>query len=245
MSVEKSAQGIPVSKTIPVKGSKKMIADHMLHSHPNYAEMSGMTEINATKIVELYQELRPRLEESEGVRLTYTALFIKAVAQALKDNLLLNSTLEENTIKILDEINIAVAVTLPDGLLIAPVIRHADTKSLVQVALELGDLATRARQGKLALKEVSGGTFTVTNIGTFGADCATPIINEPQTGIIAFGRVVQKPAVVEGEIVPQWMMWVSMTVDHRVVNGAETAQFAQALADLFLEPSKLDLDLAR
>jgi pyruvate dehydrogenase E2 component (dihydrolipoamide acetyltransferase) len=241
MSSEISAQGVPIAQTIPLKGVRKMIADHMLRSHLNCAELTAMTEMNVTRLVELRQELGARFEEQEGVRITYTSLFIKAVAQALIDYPLLNATVEDGNIHILGEINVAVAVTLPDGSLVVPVIHHADEKSLIEVARELEQLVTKARAGKLALTDVKGGTFTVSNVGMYGTDCATPIINEPQTAIIGLGRMVEKPAILDGKIVPQWMMWASLTVDHRVVHGVDATRFNQKLSELFVHPEQLGL----
>jgi pyruvate dehydrogenase E2 component (dihydrolipoamide acetyltransferase) len=243
MGTERSIQGVPVARIIPLKGVKKMIAEHLLRSHLNCAELTSMTEMNVTGLVQLRQQLRAQVEEREGVRITYTCLFIKAVAQALKDCPLLNSTVEDGQILVLGEINVGVAVSLPDNLLVVPVIREADTKSLIDVARELEQLVAKAQAGKLELKDMRGGTFTLTNIGMYGTDSATPIINEPQTAIIGMGRMVEKPAFLEGEIVPQSMMWASVTVDHRVAHGVDAAQFMQRLATLFLSPEMLELGL--
>jgi len=162
----------------------------------------------------------------ERIQVSYTAMLVKAVAKALAKHPIINSTLEKEQIRVFADINIGVAVATESGLIV-PVIRNADRKSLEEIASMLKELAEKAKQSKLAKEELTGGTFTITNLGMFGVDVFTPIINPPETAILGVGRVVEKPVVVEGQIVVRPVMQLSLTFDHRVVDGAPAAQFLQ------------------
>ena len=147
----------------------------------------------------------------------------------------MNAIQRENALELMREINVGVAVSLPEGLIV-PTIRRADEKPLAQIAREARDLANRAREGKASYEEVTGGTFTITNLGAYGIDAFTPIINAPQVGILGVGRVVEKAAVFQGEIAKRAMMFLSLTFDHRAIDGAPAAAFLNAVKGYLEEP---------
>jgi pyruvate dehydrogenase E2 component (dihydrolipoamide acetyltransferase) len=158
-------------------------------------------------------------------------VLIKAVAKALTEHSIMNSTLEKDQIKIFEDVNVGVAVATTAGLVV-PVIHNADRKSLKEVSSALKELVEKAREGKLTREELSGGTFTATNLGMFGVDVFTPIINPPETAILGVGRIVEKPVVVGKKIVVKPVMQLSLSFDHRVVDGAPAAQFLQKVKEI-------------
>jgi pyruvate dehydrogenase E2 component (dihydrolipoamide acetyltransferase) len=177
----------------------------------------------------------PEIEKSQGIKPSYTDVIIMAVAKALKEHPLLNSRLEGEEIKIYEDINIGMAVALEDGLIV-PVIKNADKKSLIEIALLTKDLAERARSGKLSMDETINGTFTVTNLGMYGVEFFTPIINPPETAILGVGTIKQKPVIDNGKISFKDFMYLCLSFDHRVIDGAEAAKFLQTLKRLLENP---------
>ncbi|HWU36150.1 MAG TPA: 2-oxo acid dehydrogenase subunit E2, partial [Candidatus Acidoferrum sp.] len=185
-------------------------------------------------------------ERTGGVRLTYTPLLVKALAQALTQHPSLNAALAEEVpeIRVYAEVNIGVAVALPDGNLIVPVVHQADHKTLADVAMRVTDLTDRARKGALTPEDVRRGTFTLSNVGMVrGVGWSTPLVPLPQAAILGTGRIEPKPAVRNGAIVIRAMLPISLTWDHRIVNGVPVGQFLEALTDLLEHPKKLDLGI--
>ncbi len=240
--IERSPTGVPVARSIPLRGIARITAQVMMKSHLEYAELTGAREVDFTALLALRDRLRADLA-AEGVRISITHLMLKAIAQALQAHPLLNATLVKDEIKILGEINIGLAVAREDGSLLVPVIRNVDRKSLLEVAREASALAERARRGLLRLEEMEGGTFTFSNFGVVGGDIATPLINPPQSAVLAMGRIMARPAVVDGEITVRQTAWLSLTCDHRIINGAQAALFGRTLEELVTEPSQLELGL--
>ena len=195
----------------------------MLESLRGMAQLTLNTDAYVTALVKQREALKNQFD------LTYTDLLVKAAALALRKHPRLNARVVGQEIHLLPEIHIGVAVGLDDGL-IAPVVRDADRKPLKTIAEENRELAERARGGKLGPADVTGGTFTVTNLGTFGIDTFTPIINPPEAGILGVGRIVERIARREADLVWRQMMTLSLTFDHRVVDGAPAAAFLQTLA---------------
>jgi pyruvate dehydrogenase E2 component (dihydrolipoamide acetyltransferase) len=204
----------------------------MLQSLQSMAQVTLTTEANVVDAVTLREGLA-RQWPDHG--LSPLHLVIKAAARALKEHPRLNALQRENQVQLMQEVNIGVAVSLPEGL-IAPVLRHADSKSLAQVAAEVRELARRAREGNARPEEVAGGTFTITNLGAYDIDAFTPIINPPQVAILGVGRVVEKPVVYRGEITKGAMMFLSLTFDHRIVDGAPAAEFLQSVKKHLEDP---------
>lgn len=211
---------------IPLKGIRKTIAERMMQSLHGSAQLTLTAEADVTAAADLRAHLGREAE------FTYTDLMIHAVARALRRHPRLNSTLEDGAIRLRGEVNIGMAVALEEGLIV-PVIRNADRKTLRDVAAETKDLGRRAREGKLRLEDVEGGTFTITNLGTYGVDAFTPIINHGEAAILGLGRIIERPAIYRGEIARRSMMTLSLTFDHRIVDGAPAAAFLQTVIETF------------
>lgn len=223
-------------RVIPLEGSRKTIADRMKLSSQNTAHVTTITEIDVSELVRFRKNLIPEVEREANVRLTYTDIIIKAVAKALEEHSTINSVLLGNEIYVMGDINIGIAVSLEEGLVV-PVICNANMKSLVEIALMRKKIVEMAREGKV--EEFKRGTFTVTNIGMYGMDIQTPIINPPQSAILGIGRIVDKPVVVDGRIVVRSMMYLSLTFDHRVFDGVPAARFLQTLEKILGDPYKI------
>ncbi len=220
----------PAARVIPFAGMRRAIAERMTESLRTMAQVTITTEADVTGLVEYVDRLKTRADVS------YTAVLVKAVAAALKQHPLLNSTLVGDEIRLLGEINIGVGVALDEGLIV-PVVRNADRLSLAEVDRELKRLAAAARAGTLTVDEVTGSTFTISNLGMFGVDAFTPIINPPEVVILGVGRIVEKPAVYRGQVAVRSLMTLSLTFDHRVVDGAPAAAFLQTLAGMLAQPA--------
>ena len=233
----------PIVEVIPLRGWRKILADRMLHSHLDLAEVTQMREIDATEMVNLRKSIVDSLQEKYGVRITYTHLLMKAAAEAIKQHPIMNSTLAEDEIRVLQDINISMAVSVPGGALLTPVIRQVGRKSLVEVAKEAATMAEQIRTRKFNLDILKGGTFTLTNAGMYGTDFVTSLIPIPQIASLAVGRLVPKPVVRDGQIVIRTMMGLSVTYDHRVVTGAFVAQFFQTIEENVENISKLDMGI--
>jgi pyruvate dehydrogenase E2 component (dihydrolipoamide acetyltransferase) len=205
------------------------IAQNMVDSLRTMAQVTSLTEADVTELVKLREQIKTRFS------LTYTDLIIKAVAIALRQHPLLNATLAGEEIVLLDEIHVGMAVALDEGLIV-PVVRHADRLQLAEIAAETRRLAEAARGGTLAVDEAVGSTFTVTNLGTYGIDHSTPVINPPEVAILGVGRIIEKPAVFEGQITKRSMLGLSLTFDHRVVDGAPAAAFLKTACELLEKP---------
>ncbi|HLT50465.1 MAG TPA: dihydrolipoamide acetyltransferase family protein [Arenibacter sp.] len=220
---------------IPLNRMGKLIAHHMVASVATSAHVQSFVEVDVTNIVNWRSRVKEGFEKREGGKLTFTPIFLEAVAIALKKFPMINISLEGDTIIKKKNINIGMAAALPDGNLIVPVIKNADQLNLVGMAKAVNDLAKRARSNALKPDEVMDGTYTVTNVGTFGSVFGTPIINQPQVGILALGAIRKEPAVIEtkeGDFIGiRSKMYLSHSYDHRVVNGALGGMFVKAVAD--------------
>ncbi|WP_304156809.1 dihydrolipoamide acetyltransferase family protein [Mesonia mobilis] len=212
----------------------KMISHHMVNSVQTSAHVQSFIEVDVTKIWNWRNKVKNEFAKREGEKLTFTPIFMEAVAKAIKDFPLINISVDGDKIIKRKNINLGMAAALPDGNLIVPVIKNADQLNLVGLAKKVNDLATRARAGKLKPDDTQGGTYTVTNVGTFGSIMGTPIINQPQVGILALGAIRKVPAVIEtpdGDFIGiRYKMFLSHSYDHRVINGALGGQFVQRVA---------------
>lgn len=229
------AQSVAGEERIPLTRMGKLIANHMTASLETSAHVQSFVEVDVTNVVKWRNKMKDEFLKREGEKLTFTPIFMEAVALALKKYPMMNISLEGDTIVKKKNINIGMAAALPDGNLIVPVIKNADQLNLVGMAKAVNDLANRARNNALKPDEVKGGTYTVTNVGTFGSVFGTPIINQPQVGILALGAIRKMPAVVETKegdfIAIRSKMYLSHSYDHRVVNGALGGMFVKAVAD--------------
>ena len=214
------------------RAMRQAIATRMVQSLQTMAQVTLTTEVDVTEAMTLRAGLARQWPESS---LSPLHLVIKATARALQEHPRMNAVQKEHEVELMPEIHIGVAVSLEEGLLV-PTIQRADTKHLAQIVNESHDLARKAREGRATYEEVTGGTFTITNLGAYGIDAFTPIINPPQVGILGVGRVVEKPVVYQGEIAKRSMMFLSLTFDHRVIDGAPAAAFLHALKGHLEDP---------
>ncbi|MFZ1329593.1 MAG: dihydrolipoamide acetyltransferase family protein, partial [Chitinophagaceae bacterium] len=213
---------------------RKLIADHMVRSKQTSPHVTSFTEADVTNLVQWRDKVKKDFEKREGTKITFTPLFIEAIVRCIKKFPLINCSLDGNNIIIKKDINIGMATALPSGNLIVPVIKNADQLNLVGLTKQVNGLADAARNGKLKVDDTSGGTFTLTNVGTFGSLMGTPIINQPQVAIMAVGAIKKRPVVIEtpagDSIAIRHMMYLSMSYDHRIVDGSLGATFLTAVA---------------
>ncbi len=219
---------------IELTGIRKIIADRMTMSLQTNASVTLHTEVDATRLGELRTLFNDELQKSD-ISITYTDLIVKITAKALQEHPRLNATLIDEGIQIITDINVGVAVALEDGLVV-PVIRNANQIGLANISEQVKTLAEKARNNQLTPGELQGGTFTLTNLGNFGVDTFTPIINPPECAILGVGRIVKKPAVHNDEITIRSMMTLSLTFDHRIVDGAPAAHFLQTVSQYINNP---------
>ncbi|WP_299225006.1 dihydrolipoamide acetyltransferase family protein [uncultured Psychroserpens sp.] len=238
--IEKKSEPVPVvangdDEIIEMTRMGKLIAHHMVESVQTSAHVQSFIEADVTKIWNWRNKVKNEFKQREGENLTFTPIFMEAVAKALRDFPMMNISVQGDSIIKKKHINLGMAAALPDGNLIVPVIKDADQLNLVGMTKKVNDLAGRARENKLKPDDIQGGTYTVTNVGTFGSIMGTPIINQPQVGILALGAIRKVPAVVEtaeGDFIGiRYRMFMSHSYDHRVVNGALGGQFVKAVKD--------------
>ncbi|HXB35777.1 MAG TPA: dihydrolipoamide acetyltransferase family protein, partial [Puia sp.] len=213
---------------------RRLIADHMVRSKHTSPHVTSFSEADVTHLVQWREKVKKEFEKRENTKLTFTPLFIEAVVRCIKKYPLINSSLDGDKIILKKDINIGMATALPSGNLIVPVIRSADQLNLTGLARQVNTLADNARQGKLRPEDTQGGTFTLTNVGTFGSLMGTPIINQPQVAILAVGAIKKRPVVLETSegdaIVIRHMMYLSLSYDHRIIDGSLGATFLSAVA---------------
>ena len=227
-----------VSKVVQLKEIRKKIADRLSRSYNEALHTTVTMEADMSRIVELREKLLPEVQRSVCARLTYTAFLVKAVALALKEHPMLNSMLAGDEIRIFEDINIGVATAVEDGLLV-PVVRNADRKTLAEIALEVERLAEKVRKGELSGKELAGGTFTISNLGMYGVDIFIPIINPPECAILGIGKISKKPVVVNDRVEIRSTISLSLSFDHRIIDGAIAAKFLQTLKDKLENPVEI------
>lgn len=241
MQVSTQPQATPVTpqkreKIIPMDRMGQLISEHMINSLQTSAHVQSFVEVDVTDLWEWRDSVKNNFQNNEGEKLTFTPLFMYAVIQALKAYPLLNSSVSGANIIQKKDIHLGMATALPDGNLIVPVIRNADHLNLVGLAKAVNDLSIRAREGNLQPDDVQGGTYTLTNVGNFGSLTGTPIINQPQVGILAVGVIRKVPAVIEtpdGDFIGiRKKMMLCHSYDHRIINGAQGGLFVKHVADV-------------
>ena len=237
----KKVEAAPVSisgkdEIIEMSRMGKLISKHMVASVQTSAHVQSFIEVDVTNVVNWRNKVKNAYQKREGEKLTFTPIFMQAVAQTIKKHPLINISVDGDKIIKRGNINLGMAAALPDGNLIVPVIKNADQLSLVGMTKQVNDLAQRARDNKLKPDEIQDGTYTVTNVGSFGSITGTPIINQPQVAILALGAIIKKPAVIEtpeGDLIGiRHKMIVSHSYDHRVVNGALGGMFIKTFKDI-------------
>ena len=224
-------------KVIEMDRMRKMIADHMVYSKHTSPHVTAYVEADMTHMVNWRNANKKAFEEKYGERLTFTPLFVEAVAKAVKDFPNINASVDGDNIIVKEDINIGMATALPSGNLIVPVVKNADTKDLKTLAENVNELSAKARENKLVGDDIKGSTFTISNVGTFGSVMGTPIINQPEVAILALGIIKKRPEVITtengDEIAIRSMMYLSLSFDHRVVDGFLGGSFVRRVADYF------------
>ena len=235
IQVKPAASATGDTEIIQMDRMRKLIADHMVKSKSTSAHVTSFVEADVTNVVNWRNKVKGSFEKRENEKLTFTPIFIEVITRAIKDFPMINISIEGDTIIRKKNINIGMAAALPSGNLIVPVIRNTDRLNLLGITKAVNDLANRARTNKLLPDEIQGGTYTVSNVGSFGNVMGTPIINQPQVAIMAVGAIIKKPAVIEtpqGDTIGiRHMMFLSHSYDHRVVDGALGGMFVRRVAD--------------
>jgi pyruvate dehydrogenase E2 component (dihydrolipoamide acetyltransferase) len=222
---------LEVEKVIPLVGMRKTIAERLTSSYREAPHVAITMEVNVTETLKLQQIL----ERAFNAKVPFTAILTKGVAEALKKYPNLNSTVEENQIKVFKNINIGIATAIEEGLIV-PVVHNADKKDMAELVDTVKELIEKARKRELSAKELKDGTFTITNLGNLGVDVFTPIINPPQTAILGVGRIAEKPIILNGKIEILPVMTLSLVFDHRVTDGAKAAVFLQEIKNVLESP---------
>ena len=224
-------------KVVEMDRMRQMIADHMVYSKHTAPHVTAYVEADMTNMVNWRNANKKAFQEKYGERLTFTPLFVEAVAKAVKDYPNINASVDGNNIIVKEDINIGMATALPSGNLIVPVVKNADSKDLKTIAENVNALANKARENKLGGDDIKGSTFTISNVGTFGSVMGTPIINQPEVAILALGIIKKRAEVMEtekgDEIAIRSMMYLSLSFDHRVVDGFLGGSFVRRVADYF------------
>ena len=235
LDLEKHKGISPHVKSIPFDGIRRSIAENMHASLHNTAQLTMFTEVDVTEMIGLRNRVREEYKQDDTVKISYNDIIILATSRALKRRSYMNATLVGEEIWRHDSVHMGFAVALTEGLIV-PVLRDADKKDLFEIATEARELAHKAREGELTVDEVTGGTFTISNLSMFQVDGVTPILKSPETGILGIGRVKEKPAVYNGEIAIRSMMFLNLTFDHQIVDGAPAAEFLQEVAGYLENP---------
>ena len=221
-------------EVIEMDRMRKMIAKHMVDSKHTSPHVTSFAECDVTNLVQWRDKVKKEFEKREGEKITFTPLFIEAIVKCIKKYPWLSSSVDGDKIIVKKDLNIGMATALPNGNLIVPVIKHADQLNLVGLTKQVNNLANAARMGKLRPDDTTGGTFTLTNVGTFGSIMGTPIINQPQVAIMAVGAIKKRPMVIEtpqgDSIAIRYMMYISLSYDHRVIDGALGSTFLNAVS---------------
>lgn len=226
-----------VKQVIPLTPTRKTIAERLAYSYRTAVHASIGLEVDMTEILRLREELNKLIEPDIKTKVSLTDILIKVTACALREHPILNSTLDENEIKVFEDINIGLAVASERGLIV-PVIRQADKKSLKEIVLIRNELVQKARYGKLTVEDVTGSTFTISNMGMYGITSGMSIINPPEVAILSVGAVVEKPVAKDGKIEIRPMMGIGLSFDHRVIDGATAALFLHSIKNYLESPKK-------
>jgi 2-oxoglutarate dehydrogenase E2 component (dihydrolipoamide succinyltransferase) len=236
-----AAPGTREEKVEPLSQVRKMIAQQMTKSKHTAAHCTVYDEADMTSLVEMRGRMKEKVQRDYGIKLTYMPFIIKAVVRALREHPILNASMTDTEVHYKKYYNIGIAVHRDQGLIV-PVLHDADRKTLLQIAQEVEDLGTRARSEKLKLEDIQGGTFTITNAGMFGATASVPIINIPEVGILGVHLIEERAVVRDHRIVVRWMMTLSLSFDHRLVDGTPAVQFLHRVKELLEDPENWLLD---
>ena len=236
------AIGERVEKRVPMTRLRKRVAERLLSATQSTAMLTTFNEVNMKPIMDLRKQFKDRFEKRHGARLGFMSFFVKAATEALKRYPAVNASIDGEDIVYHGFYDIGVAVSSDRGLVV-PVLRNTDQMSYAEIESGIGDYAGKAREGKLSIEEMSGGTFTITNGGTFGSLLSTPILNPPQTAILGMHKIQERPMAVDGQVVILPMMYLALSYDHRLIDGKEAVGFLVTIKELLEEPASLLLDL--
>ncbi len=229
---------ITIKSSGPLEGIKKVIAERMSYSKSNIPHIVLNAKADATQLIALREKFKEKILKKYGIKITYTDFILKSTAVALRENLEVNSTFSDGNYIIYDDVNVGVAVSLEGGLIV-PTIFNCDKLEIIDIAKKRIGLVGKARDGRLSLEEISNGTFTVTNLGMYGIRSFSPIINPPQAAILAVGEIYTEPAIVNGKIKPESFIDLSVSCDHRIIDGIVGAKFLRRIAELIENPAEL------
>jgi 2-oxoglutarate dehydrogenase E2 component (dihydrolipoamide succinyltransferase) len=237
-----SVHGEERVERVPLAGVRKVIAEHMIKSKQTSAHVMTMDEVDLTELVRVRDAKKEAWKTATGVNITFMPFIAKAVVAALKEFPRVNASIDGDQIVYRKYYHIGMAVARDEGLIV-PVVRFADQKSIVQIARELTDLGDRARRDKLELSEIQGSTFTLTNAGMYGALASTPVINQPEVAILGIHKIQKRPVVRDNEIVIRDMMYLTVSFDHRLIDGHIAVQFLRKVCERLEDPYELLLTI--
>jgi len=235
---EEKVEFIKVAEVREMTTARKVIAERLSQSHMTAVHVTITTSVDMTEMTALRERLSPEIENKTGVRLSYTDMITKIISAVLKEYPMLNSSLDGDKIKLYADINIGVAVALEDSLIV-PVVHNADQKSLEEISLFLNETIHKARKGELSVDDVTGGTFTISNIGMYDVEVFTPIINPPQCALLGVGKIMKKPWVIDEQVKVRPIAVFSLSFDHRIIDGALAARFIQRIKEVLEKPQAL------
>lgn len=238
IEIEKESNNNQEDKRVPFKGLRKVVAERMSKSAYTAPHVTLASEVDMTTCVSMRKELLPSIEKMNGYRLSFNEIIVKAVAQTLQNHPNINISLQNDEIIYHSNINVGFAVAIPNGLVV-PVVKNANQMGLAAITKECKSLGALAREGKLLPEQMKEGTFTISNLGMYAVDAFTPIINQPEAAILGVGRIVEKPVSFNGEIALRSMLSLSLSFDHRIIDGAPAAAFLTELKDVLENPFKL------
>jgi 2-oxoglutarate dehydrogenase E2 component (dihydrolipoamide succinyltransferase) len=231
-----------VDQRVPMTRLRARIAERLLEAQHTQAQLTTFNEIDLKAVMDVRAKYKDSFEKKHGVKLGFMSFFVKAAVEALKRFPAVNASIEGNDIVYHEYYDIGVAVSTERGLMV-PILRDADLQSYPDIEKNIGSYATRAREGKITIEELTGGTFSITNGGTFGSLLSTPIVNMPQSAILGMHKTMERPMVVNGEIVVRPMMYVALSYDHRIIDGREAVQFLVTIKDCLEDPARLLLSV--
>jgi 2-oxoglutarate dehydrogenase E2 component (dihydrolipoamide succinyltransferase) len=229
-------------RRVPMTRMRARIAQRLSESQANTVMLTSFNEVDLSQVMALRAKYKDKFEKEQGVKLGFMSFFVKAAVEALKKYPVVNASVEGNDIVYHDYWDISVAVSTPRGL-VTPVLRDADQMSFADIEKTLGDMAARARDGKIGIEELTGGTFTITNGGVFGSLMSTPIINPPQSAILGMHATKERAVVVDGQVVARPMMYIALTYDHRIVDGKEAVLTLVSIKESLEDPARLVLGI--
>jgi 2-oxoglutarate dehydrogenase E2 component (dihydrolipoamide succinyltransferase) len=236
------AAGARAEQRVPMTRLRARIAQRLVEAQSTQALLTTFNEVDLSAAQELRARYKERFEKQHGVKLGFMSFFVKASLEALKRFPVLNASVDGNDIIYHEYYDIGVAVSTDRGLIV-PIVRDADSKSFAMIEKEVADYARRAREGSLAIEDLTGGTFTITNGGVFGSLMSTPIVNAPQSAILGMHKIQERPMVVGGQVVARPMMYLAVTYDHRIIDGREAVQFLVAIKDALEDPGRMLLGI--